>query len=105
MSELQIFNHETFGQVRSVTLGGEQNTRIISLDDLCRLIVKAATQSRNTKIQEKAEAYESWIFDEVLPAIHKTVFLLRQASPLSRSSRNGEPRVYLLIEISTTHYN
>jgi prophage antirepressor-like protein len=49
-----------------------QETNTVPLGDLFRLIVKAATQSRNPEIQEKAEAYESWIFDEVLPAIHKT---------------------------------
>jgi prophage antirepressor-like protein len=98
MNELQIFNHETFGEIRSVTLDGEpyfvgvdvaraleyaapskavidhckgitklvipsgrgeQETNVIPLGDVCRLIVKAATQSRNPEIQEKAEAYES----------------------------------------------
>lgn len=51
--------------------GGNQETNMIPIGDVCRLIVKAADQSRNPKIKEKAERYEKWIFDEVLPAIHK----------------------------------
>ena len=113
MNELQIFNHEKFGEVRTVVINGdarfvgvdvtrgleyanpskaitdhckggylnwkvidgkgrEQETRLITLGDVCRLIVKAATQSQSKTVQEKADEYESWIFDEVLPAIHRT---------------------------------
>ncbi|AJD29700.1 transporter [Clostridium sporogenes] len=52
--------------------GGVQETNIIPEGDIYRLIVKAADQSKNSKIKEKAEKFESWIFDEVLPTIRKT---------------------------------
>lgn len=53
-------------------LGRTQETRIIPEGDIYRLIVKAANQSRNPGIKEKAERFERWIFDEVLPSIRKT---------------------------------
>jgi prophage antirepressor-like protein len=53
-------------------LGRIQETRVVPLGDVCRLIIKAATQSKNAEIQAKAEKYERWIFDEVLPEIHRT---------------------------------
>ena len=111
MSELQIFNHQEFGEVRTVMVdgavhfvgidvgraleyarpseavtahckgtvtcrilsqGGEQDTNVIPIGDVLRLITQAAKQSRNLAIREKARRYESWIFDEVLPTIHQT---------------------------------
>lgn len=36
-----------------------------------RLIIKAADQSRNPDIKAKAEKFERWVFDEVLPIIRK----------------------------------
>jgi prophage antirepressor-like protein len=54
------------------SLGREQETRIILEGDIYRLIVKAADQSRNPEIKTKAEKFERWIFDEVLPQIRKT---------------------------------
>lgn len=52
--------------------GGIQETNVIPEGDVYRLIVKAADQSRNPEIKEKAEQFESWIFDEVLPTIRRT---------------------------------
>lgn len=52
--------------------GGIQETNVIPEGDIFRLIVKAADQSKNSKIKEKAEKFESWVFDEVLPAIRQT---------------------------------
>ena len=52
-------------------LGREQDTKIIPEGDIYRLIVKAADQSKNPVIKEKAERFESWLFDEVLPSIRK----------------------------------
>lgn len=46
--------------------------KLITEGDMYRLIVKAATQSKSEAIKEKAEKFESWIFDEVLPTIRKT---------------------------------
>lgn len=51
--------------------GGIQETNVIPEGDIYRLIVKAADQSKNLNIKAKAERFESWIFDEVLPTIRK----------------------------------
>lgn len=52
--------------------GGIQETNIIPEGDIYRLIVKAADQSKNKEVQAKAEKFERWVFDEVIPAIRKT---------------------------------
>lgn len=57
---------------RILTNGGEQEAKVIPEGDVYRLIYKAADQSRNPEIKAKAEQFESWVFDEVLPAIRKT---------------------------------
>jgi prophage antirepressor-like protein len=57
---------------RVLTEGGEQEVKVIPEGDIYRLIVKAADQSRNIEIKEKAERFERWIFDDVIPAIRKT---------------------------------
>ena len=49
--------------------GGIQETNIIPQGDILRLVVKAAEQSKNENIKAKAEKFESWIFDEVIPAV------------------------------------
>jgi prophage antirepressor-like protein len=54
------------------SVGRMQDTRIIPEGDIYRLIVKAADQSRNKEIKAKAERYEKWIFEEVLPSIRRT---------------------------------
>lgn len=56
---------------RVLTEGGEQEVKVIPEGDIYRLIVKAADQSKNPAIKEKAERYERWVFDEVLPSIRK----------------------------------
>ena len=55
-----------------LTNGGEQETKVIPEGDIYRLIVKAADQSKNEEIRTKAEFFERWIFDEVIPSIRKT---------------------------------
>ncbi|NNU96209.1 phage antirepressor KilAC domain-containing protein [Anoxybacillus sp. EFIL] len=111
MNQLQVFNHEMFGEIRFVeinnnpyavgndvakalgymrpheaisthckgavtyripTNGGEQTVRVIPEGDIYRLIIKAADQSKNLEIKKKAEEFERWVFDEVLPTIRKT---------------------------------
>lgn len=52
--------------------GGMQETNIVPEGDMYRLVVKAADQSRSEKMREKAQRFERWIFDEVLPSIRKT---------------------------------
>lgn len=54
------------------TNGGKQEVLIIPEGDIYRLIVKAADQSKNEEIRAKAERFEKWIFDEVLPTIRRT---------------------------------
>ena len=60
----------TYGVIDS--LGRTQETKIIPEGDIYRLIVKAADQSKNEDIKARAEKFEKWIFDEVIPAIRKT---------------------------------
>lgn len=48
-----------------------QETNVIPESDIYRLIVKAADQSKNPEIKAKAEKFERWIFDEVIPSIRK----------------------------------
>ncbi|WP_019123777.1 phage antirepressor Ant [Brevibacillus massiliensis] len=52
--------------------GGVQETNIIPEGDIYRLVVKAADQSKSKVVKAKAERFESWIFDTVLPTIRKT---------------------------------
>jgi len=57
---------------RYLTNGGEQEIKVIPEGDIYRLIIKAADQSKNPDIKIKAEKFEKWIFDEVLPTMRKT---------------------------------
>lgn len=54
------------------TLGRTQSAKFINEGNLYRLIVKAADQSASETIREKAERFEKWVFDEVLPTIRRT---------------------------------
>lgn len=58
-------NRHTKGSVkhRVLTSGGEQEIKFIPEGDLYRLIVKSKLP--------KAERFERWVFDEVLPSIRK----------------------------------
>lgn len=56
---------------RILTNGGKQEVKVIPKGDIYRLIVKAADQSKNEDIKAKAERFEKWVFDEVLPSIDK----------------------------------
>lgn len=53
------------------TQSGVQKMLIIPEGDVYRLIVKAADQSRNKQIKAKAEEFERWLFDVVLPTIRE----------------------------------
>ena len=57
---------------RILTNGGEQTVKVIPEADIYRLIVKAADQSKNQEIRRKAEEFEKWIVEVVLPTIRKT---------------------------------
>ena len=54
------------------TNGGLQELKVIPEGDIYRLIVKAADQSKNEEIRAKAEKFERWIFDDVLPTVRRT---------------------------------
>ena len=60
--------------------GGTQETNVIPEGDVYRLIIKAADQSRNEEVRNRAGKFESWIFDEVLPSIRKTGAYLTPAA-------------------------
>ena len=51
--------------------GKMQEVNFIPEGDIYRLIVKASDQSKNQEVKEKAQRFESWVFDEVLPSIRK----------------------------------
>ena len=51
--------------------GGIQETNVIQEGDIYRLIVKAADQSRNPDIKVRAEKFERWVFDDVLPTVRR----------------------------------
>ena len=102
MNDLQIFNNEEFGSVRTITKdnktyfvgndvakalgysetakairthckgvsemdiptnGGRQTMKMITEGDIYRLVIKSQLP--------QAEKFESWVFDNVLPSIHK----------------------------------
>lgn len=65
-------------------------TKAIPEGDIYRLIIKAADQSRNPEIRAKAERFERWIFDEVIPSIHKTGFY---GKPESAAAITAEARL------------
>lgn len=45
---------------------------LIPEGDVYRLIIKAGQQGNSKEIKEKADKFEKWIFDEVLPTIRQT---------------------------------
>lgn len=55
-----------------LTEGGKQDVLVIPEGDIYRLITKAADQSKNLEIKAKAEKFEKWIFDEVIPELRRT---------------------------------
>ena len=65
-----------------------QETNCIPAGDIYRLIIKAADQSKSAVVKEKAERYERWVFDEVLPSIGETgSYTMRQAG-----GKNTDPK-------------
>ncbi|RKD25231.1 Prophage antirepressor [Caminicella sporogenes DSM 14501] len=70
-----VINHCRYLTKREVPHPQNINKKIemnfIPEGDLYRLIVGASSQSKNKEVKEKAERFEKWIFDEVLPSIRK----------------------------------
>ena len=64
MTHLQTNQHGYSGETI-------RETNMIPESDIYRLIIKAAEQSKNPEIKAKAERFEKWIFEEVLPSIRK----------------------------------
>lgn len=63
-------------------------TTLIDEGDIYRLIITASKQSKNPEIKVKAEKFECWVMDEVLPSIRKhgmyiTEELLKNKSKLN----------------------
>lgn len=56
----------------------EQEKKYINEGNLYRLIVGAASQSKNLEVKAKAEKFETWIFDDVLPSIRKNGMYMRK---------------------------
>lgn len=72
--------------VQKVTdgLGREQETRMIPEGDMYRLIVAAASQGTMLDIRQRAERFEHWVFDEVLPEIRRTGSFQSQPQPMTQ---------------------
>jgi len=81
------------------TSGGEQQVLVIPEGDIYRLIIKAADQSQNPRIQEKAERFERWLFDEVLPSIRQTGQYSTKIIPESLKNEllEHDPTSYLIV--------
>lgn len=56
---------------------------LIPEGDVYRLIIKAGQQGNNKEIKEKADKFEKWIFDDVLPSIRKTGGYGQQRFPMT----------------------
>jgi len=141
MNELQIFNSEEFGEVRTVEIDGKpyfvgtdvakalgysnprkaiidhckgvtkrdtptssgvQSMSYINEGDLYRLIMKSKLPS--------AEKFESWVMDEVLPAIRKTgsyqkpMTVAEQIQLLAQGNQDHEERIEKLENTMTIDY-
>lgn len=51
------------------TNGGIQTVNMINISGITRLISGASTQSNSPEIRERAERFNSWIHDEVIPSL------------------------------------
>lgn len=65
--------------------------------DVYRLIIGASSQSKNMEVKKKAELFERWVFDEVLPDIRKHG-LYASESLLDDIIRNPELGIRLFTE-------
>ena len=141
MNELQIFNSEEFGDIRTIEIDGKpyfvgtdvakalgysnprkaildhckgvtkrdtptssgvQSMSYINEGDLYRLIMKSKLPS--------AEKFESWVMDEVLPAIRKTgsyqkpMTVAEQIQLLAQGNQDHEERIEKLESTMTIDY-
>ena len=141
MNELQIFNSEEFGEIRTIEIDGKpyfvgtdvakalgysnprkaildhckgvtkrdtptssgvQSMSYINEGDLYRLIMKSKLPS--------AEKFESWVMDEVLPAIRKTgsyqkpMTVAEQIQLLAQGNQDHEERIEKLENTMTIDY-
>ena len=141
MNELQIFNSEEFGDIRTIEIDGKpyfvgtdvakalgysnprkaildhckgvtkrdtptssgvQSMSYINEGDLYRLIMKSKLPS--------AEKFESWVMDEVLPAIRKTgsyqkpMTIAEQIQLLAQGNQDHEERIEKLENTMTIDY-
>lgn len=98
-SQAVVDNCKGIRKLRIPSTGGQQETNCISEGDIYRLIVKAADQSKNSQIQEKASKIESWVFDEILPTIRKTGSYTTQENPQVASLKDYIESVGVVAEI------
>lgn len=70
---------------------GTLEMNIIPESDMYRLIVAAADQSQSPAVKEKADKFERWVFDEVLPTIRRNgMYVVPQPSvPNASALING----------------
>lgn len=93
-------------------------TNLISEGDIYRLITKAADQSKSLKIKKKAEKFERWIFDEVIPELRKAgsyvvkndsmkiaKMLNQQVNIVLREVENLDQRVEFLEDTMTVDFS
>lgn len=64
--------------------------KLIPEGDIYRLTVKASEQNNNKEIKQKAEKFERWIFDEVLPTLRKTGTYSTQKEYETKATSLGE---------------
>lgn len=69
--------------------------------DVYRLIIGASSQSKNRKVKKKAEQFERWVFNEVLPDIRKHG-LYASESLLNDILQNPELGIKLFTEYKET---
>lgn len=77
--------------------------KFITIGNVSRLIIAASKQSKNPLIKEKAKQYERWIFDEVIPSIHKHGAYMKPKAMDAKESILANMQVTLLLnkEVST----
>lgn len=66
---------------------GQDDEPIITEGDMYRLIVKASSQSNSKAVRDKADKFEKWIFDEILPTLRKTGSYNQKQLPMTTDEK------------------
>jgi len=83
-------------------LGRTQQKKFITIGNVSRLIIAASKQSKNPLIKEKAKQYERWIFDEVIPSIHKHGAYMKPKAMDAKESILANMQVTLMLNQEVT---